>query len=63
MYDQVQKEITLYDQNLKFKSGKPERGGVRSEEEETTDRHDRHDRTSEGLPNKITQMAAEKFGL
>ena len=40
----------MYDQNLKFKSGKPERGGVRSEEEETTDRHDRHDRTSEGLP-------------
>lgn len=35
---------------MKFKSGKPERGGVRSEEEETTDRHDRHDRTSEGLP-------------
>ena len=31
----------MYDQNLKFKSGKPERGGVRSEEEETTDRHDR----------------------
>lgn len=35
---------------MKFQSGKPERGGVRSEEEETTDRHDRHDRTSEGLP-------------